>query len=227
MTTTQLVDLYGHSGWALQNRLWRVTTDDTGATDAVVEYTYNEAGIKVKAFSYDTPDGGETKQNEVTKIFLIDSYNHTGYAQVLEEWSPSGSHPDVTYTIGDDVVSQSDSVGVRHLLYDGQGSTRQLVDNNEDVKDAYSYDGYGVMLTGNPTSASPAATSLLYTGEYFDTDMQQYYLRARWYDQQTGRFNRMDPFGGNNHDPLSWDYSGQQGTGCPSKKNLDYHRIFF
>jgi hypothetical protein len=30
---------------------------------------------------------------------------HTGYAQVLEEWSPSGSHPDVTYTIGDGLES--------------------------------------------------------------------------------------------------------------------------
>jgi hypothetical protein len=33
--------------------------------------------------------------------------------------------------------------------------------------------------------------------------MQQYYLRARWYDQQTGRFNRIDPFAGNNQDPQS------------------------
>lgn len=134
--------------------------------------------------------GAKTKQNEVTKIFLIYSYNHTGYAQVLEEWSPSGSHPDVTYTIGDDVVSQSDSVGVRHLLYDGHGSTRQLVDNNEDVTDAFSYDGYGVMLGGNPGSPynpSDPNTNLLYSGEYFDTDIQHYNLRARWYDQQTTR----------------------------------------
>ncbi|HUT28246.1 MAG TPA: RHS repeat-associated core domain-containing protein [Sedimentisphaerales bacterium] len=56
------------------------------------------------------------------------------------------------------------------------------------------------MLGANPANA---ATSLLYAGEYFDTDMQQYYLRARWYDQQTGRFNRMDPFAGNNEDPQS------------------------
>jgi RHS repeat-associated protein len=85
-------------------------------------------------------------------------------------------------------------------LYDGQGSTRQLVDNNEDVKDAYSYDGYGVMLGANPASA---ATSLLYTGEMYDGSASMYYLRARWYDQQTGRFNRMDPFAGNTEDPQS------------------------
>jgi RHS repeat-associated protein len=105
------------------------------------------------------------------------------------------------YTIGDDVVTQYDSTnGARHLLYDGQGSTRQLVDNNEDVTDAFSYDGYGVMLGANPANA---ATSLLYTGEMYDSSASMYYLRARWYDQQTGRFNRMDPFAGNTQDPQS------------------------
>ena len=29
------------------------------------------------------------------------------------------------------------------------------------------------------------------------------YLRARYYDQNTGRFNRLDPFEGNNEDPQS------------------------
>ena len=57
------------------------------------------------------------------------------------------------------------------------------------------------MLGGNPTS-SPA-TSLLYAGEMFDTNSQMYYNRARWYDTLTGRFNRMDPFAGNNRDPQS------------------------
>jgi len=44
---------------------------------------------------------------------------------------------------------------------------------------------------------------LLYAGEHFDTNSQDYYLRARWYDSLSGRFNRMDPFAGNNQDPQS------------------------
>jgi len=59
------------------------------------------------------------------------------------------------------------------------------------------------MLGGNPSRSSPAATSLLYTGEQFDFDLQKYYLRARWYDSLTGRFNRLDPFSGNAQDPQS------------------------
>jgi len=57
------------------------------------------------------------------------------------------------------------------------------------------------MLGGNPTSAP--ATNLLYAGEQFDVASQMYYNRARWYDTNSGRFNRVDPFTGNNVDPQS------------------------
>jgi uncharacterized protein RhaS with RHS repeats len=100
----------------------------------------------------------------------------------------------------------------KYLLYDGHGSIRQLVNNTgATVLEAYSYDAYGVMLGGNPGSASnpdAPATSLLYAGEQFDIDAQQYYFcacpeqgrRTRCYDPATGRFNRTDPFAGNHSD---------------------------
>ena len=47
-----------------------------------------------------------------------------------------------------------------------------------------------------------AATSILYSGEQTDASGLQY-LRARYYDPATGRFNRLDPFAGNNSDPQS------------------------
>jgi len=59
------------------------------------------------------------------------------------------------------------------------------------------------MLGGNPTPTDPAATNLLYAGEQFDANLSQYYLRARYYDQNNGRFSRMDPFAGSNQDPQS------------------------
>ena len=44
---------------------------------------------------------------------------------------------------------------------------------------------------------------MLYSGEQFDTGLQQYYLRARYYNQNNGRFNQLDPFAGDNFDPQS------------------------
>ena len=88
-------------------------------------------------------------------------------------------------------------------MYDGHGSTRLLTDSSGTITDRMSYDAYGIMLGGNPTSSAPSATSLLYSGEAFDVDLQQQYLRARYYDQAIGAFNRLDPFGGNIFGPLS------------------------
>jgi RHS repeat-associated protein len=43
----------------------------------------------------------------------------------------------------------------------------------------------------------------LYSGEQFDSKIGQQYLRARYYDPATGRFNRLDPFFGNQAEPQS------------------------
>ena len=120
----------------------------------------------------------------------------------------------IAYIIGDDVLAQATgttATSIDYLLYDGHGSTRQLAefDSTVSIADTYSYDGYGVLLqdeavaSQRPGHVSSQATSLLYAGDHFDTDSQSYYLRARWYDSLSGRFNRMDPFPGNNQDPQS------------------------
>jgi RHS repeat-associated protein len=49
----------------------------------------------------------------------------------------------------------------------------------------------------------PGADSVLYSGEHFDAKSNQQYLRARFYDPSTGRFNRLDPYKGHNSDPQS------------------------
>jgi len=90
----------------------------------------------------------------------------------------------------------------KYLLYDGHGSTRQLAapkdgSDRVEITEYYTYDAYGVMLGGNPgTPQNPGspATNLLYAGEQFDTNLQMYYNRARYYDQNTGRFHRISSF---------------------------------
>jgi RHS repeat-associated protein len=201
----------------LQNRLaYIIDTDGTPEEEddeILTEYRYNDAGIRVAKVDY-------TGATPETTLYLIDSANHTGYAQVIAELTynkenpvPSTDVPDAirSYTIGDDVIAQSDNPGTtadtRYLLYDGHGSTRQVtdydIDGSTDILDSYSYDAYGMILGGNPVAGSSPTTNLLYCGEQFDTNSQNYYLRARWYDPSNGRFNRVDPFAGNTSDPQS------------------------
>jgi RHS repeat-associated protein len=59
------------------------------------------------------------------------------------------------------------------------------------------------MLGTDDTAAENAGTSLLYAGEQYDSELDHYYLRARYYNPWSGTFNRMDDFAGNNQDPQS------------------------
>jgi len=177
----------------LQNRLAKVTKSVPGSPDEVTEYKYNPQGIKVQKI--EDPDG-----SPVVTDYLIDSYNHTGYAQVLKETTGTDVK---SYIVGSDVLAQIVNANTpQYLLYDGHGSTRQIVaSDGSTIDDSFSYDAYGVMLGGNPTSTP--TTNLLYAGEQFDVASQMYYNRARWYDTNSGRFNRVDPFSGNYSDPQS------------------------
>jgi RHS repeat-associated protein len=140
----------------------------------------------------------------VETIYLIDENNHTGYAQILEAGTDGNangrldqnSEVDATYTLGSDVVTDAQATAM-HLLYDIHGSTRMLLDGTGNVvldgptPQVFTYDAYGNLLdfVGTPL------TSLLYSGELTDAMTGQQYLRARYYDPATGRFNRLDPYG--------------------------------
>jgi RHS repeat-associated protein len=63
----------------------------------------------------------------------------------------------------------------------------------------YSYDAFGNRTDGTIT----LATSLLYRGEYFDSALGQYQLRARFYDPTNGRFSSLDSYEGLDVDPIS------------------------
>ena len=60
------------------------------------------------------------------------------------------------------------------------------------------YDAYGNLIGSTLTG-----DGLYYTGEMYDADLAHYYLRSRYYNPSTGRFNQMDSFNGSNYDPQS------------------------
>ncbi len=171
----------------LQNKLGSMASG--GTTNSFV---YNDAGIRVSS----TTSGS-------TKLYLIDSNNHTGYSQILEELNTVGGTPTTSYVIGDDVLGQcgTTSTAPLYLLQDGHGSTRQMANTSGAVTSRYNYDAYGTEIIG--TSSGAAQTSLLYCGQQFDSTLNMYNLRARFYDPSNGRFNARDSFMGNNRDPQS------------------------
>ncbi|MDY6929919.1 MAG: RHS repeat-associated core domain-containing protein [Pseudomonadota bacterium] len=147
-------------------------------------YGYNADGIRTRK-----------TENGITTHYVVDS--NRDYAQVLEE--VTNRTAEVSYTYGDDLVSQTRAGSASYYLYDGHGSTRGLADQTGSLTDSYDYDAFGVLLN----STGDTKNVYRYTGEQVDWGLDQYYLRARYYDQSSGRFTQMDTWMGRNSDPVT------------------------
>ena len=200
----------------------RTVTDgaQSSSEQTVVAYEYDSAGNRVASTTSTSVDGGSA--TTVRREFLTEQQNHTGYSQVLQETEFDGvGNPTekIVYTIGHDQISQTSYLplpqgegwgegSVAYFGTDGHGSVRVLYDaaaaivQSAGIPQIYHFDAYGNLL--NLVDGTQPITSYLYSGEAIDFTIGQQYLRARWYDPTTGRFNRLDPFFGNQSDPQSF-----------------------
>jgi RHS repeat-associated protein len=134
--------------------------------------------------------------------------NLTGYSQVLRqtEYDADGNIvKETSYVIGHQRIPQTVTINgqktTHYYTYDGHGSTRVLLDVAGVILQLYVFDAYGNAIGFDP---AVALTEFLYSGDQFDSKIGQQYLRDRYYDPVTGRFNRLDPFFGNIFDPQSF-----------------------
>jgi RHS repeat-associated protein len=147
-----------------------------------------------------------TATNTVTTLYLVDTVNPTGYAQVLEEHVSQNSSTPIlqrVFTFGLTLLAQDQLLNgvwtVRYHGLDGHGNTRYLTDALGDITDTYDYDAFGNLIAA--TGSTP--NNFLFTSEQLDPDLGLYFLRARYQDTSTGRFWTMDEFEGFGRDPSS------------------------
>ncbi|MBB6520016.1 putative Ig domain-containing protein [Pseudoteredinibacter isoporae] len=186
------------------------TYDDNGSTltetldGNVTRYEYNAKNELVKltkagtitTYQYDIDGIRSAKtENGVTTEFLVDK--NRDYAQVLAE-VVNGSVI-TRYTYGDDLLSKTQGNQTHYYHYDGLGSTIALSDGSGAVTDTYGYNAFGEVLfrTGSTENR------YTFTGEQYDPTLGQFYLRARYYDQESGRFTQMDTWMGYSQDPIT------------------------
>jgi RHS repeat-associated protein len=117
---------------------------------------------------------------------------------VIEEYTPAGIIT-ASYVYGDTLLSQARSGNTSFYLFDGHSGVRQLTNVTGAVTDTYLYDGYGNLLQRTGSTVNP----YLYRGEQTDSNTGLQYLRARYYDLQSGRFLSTDPFEGWQENPVS------------------------
>jgi RHS repeat-associated protein len=166
--------------WDDENRLIGVETPNGD----IISYAYDENNIRVSS-----------TVNGVKKNYVIDA--NRPYAQVLEEHKEG--QLDASYVYGLDLISQQR--GGENYFYhvDGLGSTRALSNEDGNLTDTYSYDAYGTLINSSGTTVNP----YLFAGEQYDPNLEQYYLRQRYYDPQVGRFTRRDTYEGRLDEPVT------------------------
>lgn len=84
-------------------------------------------------------------------------------------------------------------------VHDRTGSTRQIINTSGTVVRYYTYEPFGEVLEEGGTLTN----YMMFTGQYFDTEIDQYYLRARQYDPHISRFTARDPIRGKFEEPLT------------------------
>jgi RHS repeat-associated protein len=106
------------------------------------------------------------------------------------------------YVYGLDLISQKRGGTTTYYGYDGLGTVRYLSSSAGAVTDTYTFDAFGILIGQTPSSGQ-TLNHYRYTGEQWDSDLGMYYLRARYYKPELGRFWTMDTFEGSPSNPLS------------------------
>ena len=93
-----------------------------------------------------------------------------------------------SYLRGINLISRTAGNTTEYYLFNAHGDVVNLVNTNGTVTKSYDYDAFG--NEQNPSAADP--NPFRYCGEYWDTETGTYYLRARYYAPDIGRFTQQD-----------------------------------
>lgn len=84
-------------------------------------------------------------------------------------------------------------------LHDRLGSVRKLINQNGAVVVMYTYNPFGETIETDGVFDN----AFRFTGQYYDSEIGQYYLRARQYDAYLSRFIGRDPVMGKFEEPMT------------------------
>ena len=157
------------AGYDFENHL--VSLANPANNTVLASYAYDADGNRVSTYvSSATP---------TTTSYVVDT--SLAYASVVEEYTGASTVPSARYDYGDDLVRMDRGSGVYYYIYDGLGSTRQLVSTAGAVTDTWGYSAFGEMAS-RTSAGTPTVNPFLFNAQQFDGASGDYYLRARYYD---------------------------------------------
>ncbi len=160
--------------WDGENRLTRVALP-SGIVDS---FTYNSDGQRVQ------------KQD------ATGTTNHVWDEENIALETNASESIQAVYTLAPadyaGPISQNRGGAVSFYVFDGLGSTRQLASALGAVTDSYLYQSFGSVTVLSGTTTNPF-NFVGREGYYYNADIAQYYLHARFYSPANGLFGSKDP----------------------------------
>ncbi|UCF00403.1 MAG: hypothetical protein JSV82_04890 [Planctomycetota bacterium] len=165
-----------------------------------------ESGTKSVKVKYD-PLGNRIWKRSVTagtvnRKYIVDIVG--GLPVILLELDPNNSNSiEKTHIYANSqILAQHDGPHTANryfYLHDRLGSVRQLINTSGNVVKLYTYEPFGKTLEDEGTLSNP----FMFTGQYYDSEIDEYYLRARQYDLYIYRFTSRDPAAGKLEEPMT------------------------
>ena len=192
-------------GWDWNGNM--ILTDMASGDDTTLEYNWDnklrhgQCGSSSIDLKYD-PMGNRVLRtaNGVTRKYIIDI---SGDLPVILMELDTQNNIQKTYIYANgEILAQHDGphTAARYFyLHDRLGSIRQVINQNGSVEKYYTFEPFGKTLEEGGTLTN----SFMFTGQYYDSEIAEYYLRARQYDPQLMRFTSRDPAEGIYEYPLT------------------------
>ncbi|WP_088069978.1 DUF6531 domain-containing protein [Gottfriedia luciferensis] len=139
---------------------------------------YKEVGSNITKFVYDG--------DSILPIYETDNNGKITYKYI--------------YNANDELVARYDAIGSKKYYYhlNQHGDVIAVTDDNGSVVASYEYDAWGNVESKSGSYAD--VNPIRYAGYYYDSEINLYYLIARYYNSQNGTFISRDNFSGDNSD---------------------------
>ncbi len=175
-----------NNDYTVDSMLSGTTIQTGGGTTLTQENTYNGGGQRVS----------KTENGTATNYFYQDG-------SVLYTTDSSGAKTTQNFLTTAGSTMAAARYGASDISYytynkDIRNSTVSILDETGAVATKYSYDEFGqTTVDGDYTFSN----EICYTGGIYDWASGQYYLNARYYDPEIGRFLSEDTYRGDVNDP--------------------------
>ena len=212
-------------------------------------FTYDKQGgiikeeslTRIQQFAYNSrhqqtrveTENGDVQENrydaEGLRFELLENGRRTSFVyhngELLYREGREGAP--TSYHLGAEIEALQREEETYYYHQDEQLSTALITDEIAGIRNGYQYDAFGVQLE----ASEQLPNHIRYTGQQYDDLTGQYYLRARYYNPELGRFMQEDVYQGDglnlyaycsNNPVVYYDPSGYKkgsNSGCPPASN--------